>query len=954
MKTETPSSPAAPVAGPEDAEDQPLTKRAKPSPKSAAPSASPPSAPETVLTVRQHKKAVLVEGDTYPVKSKLKELGGTWNRTLKGWIFRPADAPALVEALDRDATVVLTDLRETELKRDGSSAAAPPAAVKGEAPPAAKTEAPPAATTVAAGQAALSAGQRVRVARADKAALNGLTGVVESIDGEFATCRVDGVTRTRRFPVSALDPCPAGGADVSAPEDDDDDEEAPLSRRPRAAPAARTARGGAAEEGDDGGDDDGDDDDESAPLSKRAKASKRASPGEQPRDSAAAADDDDDEDDEDAPLSKRAKAPSKKGAAGSSSKAGGKRKRSAADGDKDDSERSEDADDDDDDDADNSSDDEEAEEDGSEAMLLGIRIAKEVLARGERGDHEGVLSALGASLTRESPFESLRSAYRGLARLIHPDKLSRRFPGATKAFQCLAHAFEVLTAPEVSLPSGKKKGANEPTVGRSNHGCYRTKVLCPRCKASWGHKDSGLQSYDYTFLMMGLKTYHCCGCLFEYGCMSAVHLCPHCNKTVAYHPSMYHSKALCSSCDRTYGFRLYTTGPRVEARLRETLLEQQQKRHKQRAAMAGRAQRRPSEMQLPEGQRRIQLERLFVLGLCDQCPRCGDKHVLGCSEGDKAARKAHLRACNDAAAHAAHAAKVCAEEAKRDARVAGRAAQDDIGSVAAWQFLGGSAGSAWMLTDTQLNEQCAQRGLSTDGARAERLARLTDASREQARAAGEEEPPAVSLPSNLHSLSLMQLAELAAANGIAVPEGSGTDELIELLEVHAGTGDVAIEVHGRIGMSAEEAARVVAEAKAEAQAKEEEAALSAGRRVRVARADKAALNGLTGVVESIDGEFATCRIDGVTKTRRFPVSALDVCPAVSLPSNLHSLSLMQLAELAAANGIAVPEGSGTDELIELLEVHAGTGAACKEDDEDEGSDAKVSDSDEDDDDENDE
>eukprot|EP00966_Prymnesium_polylepis_P249252 5762501-Prymnesium_polylepis.1 len=117
----------------------------------------------------------------------------------------------------------------------------------------------------------------------------------------------------------------------------------------------------------------------------------------------------------------------------------------------------------------------------------------------------------------------MRKAYRALARLLHPDKLGRHFPEATKAFQCLTSAFEALTAP-VPDAKGKKAG---PAVGRSNDGCYRTKVRCPRCKAHWGGPDSGLQPYEYTFFMLGYKTYHCCGRLLDFGCMSAQHHCPH-------------------------------------------------------------------------------------------------------------------------------------------------------------------------------------------------------------------------------------------------------------------------------------------------------------------------------------------------------------------------------------------------------------------------------------------
>ena len=32
-------------------------------------------------------KALLVEGDTFPHRTKLKRMGGKWNRSLRGWVF---------------------------------------------------------------------------------------------------------------------------------------------------------------------------------------------------------------------------------------------------------------------------------------------------------------------------------------------------------------------------------------------------------------------------------------------------------------------------------------------------------------------------------------------------------------------------------------------------------------------------------------------------------------------------------------------------------------------------------------------------------------------------------------------------------------------------------------------------------------------------------------------------
>ena len=79
-------------------------------------------------------------------------------------------------------------------------------------------------------------------------------------------------------------------------------------------------------------------------------------------------------------------------------------------------------------------------------------------------------------MSRDSPFATLRKAYRALAKLIHPDKLGGRFAGATKAFQQLCHAFDTLTAPDLTAPKMGKQRKSQPALARDNHNCFRTKV----------------------------------------------------------------------------------------------------------------------------------------------------------------------------------------------------------------------------------------------------------------------------------------------------------------------------------------------------------------------------------------------------------------------------------------------------------------------------------------------
>jgi hypothetical protein len=51
--------------------------------------------------------------------------------------------------------------------------------------------------------------------------------------------------------------------------------------------------------------------------------------------------------------------------------------------------------------------------------------------------------------------------------------------------------------------------------------------------------------------------------------MTAIHTCPHCEEEVPYQPKDFHTHKNCMHCTRTYGFKLYTTGPRIDATLRE-------------------------------------------------------------------------------------------------------------------------------------------------------------------------------------------------------------------------------------------------------------------------------------------------------------------------------------------------------------------------------------------------
>eukprot|EP00316_Scyphosphaera_apsteinii_P000266 CAMPEP_0119332876 /NCGR_PEP_ID=MMETSP1333-20130426/83811_1 /TAXON_ID=418940 /ORGANISM="Scyphosphaera apsteinii, Strain RCC1455" /LENGTH=652 /DNA_ID=CAMNT_0007342791 /DNA_START=3 /DNA_END=1961 /DNA_ORIENTATION=+ len=416
---------------------------------------------------------------------------------------------------------------------------------------------------------------------------------------------------------------------------------------------------------------------------------------------------------------------------------------------------------------------------------LAVTMAHAVLAASKAGDHEAVLSVLGVAVTYNSPYSLQRKAYLGLARLIHPDKLSSCFPGASTAFQALVKAFEALTTPDMAEPtqSGKGKKKAPKPLPRSNENCFRTRVRCPRCQANWGTADSGLQPYEYSFLMQGLKSYICCGCLFSFGCMSARHYCPLCQEEIDYHPSQFHSQVLCASCDKVFGFKLYSVGPRIEANLRADVLARQQQRHQQRTAQASRKEARVHMgPRLTDEQQRRQAEQAFVIGLRDDCPRCGRRsasEIGNANDADEKKRRMHLRDCTDTADHEAWQKKQQKKSAGRELRAERLKADEEEGNVAAWRLLGSTAESVWLLTDTQLHKQCEEHGIRTEGSREEQLARLSAALNSEG---GPLQLTAESTPANLHAMSLTQLRSVCAAHGLVPPENSGVQELISLLE----------------------------------------------------------------------------------------------------------------------------------------------------------------------------
>lgn len=57
------------------------------------------------VALETHGKAVIVKGDTRPIKDFLKEQGGKWNGKLGGWIYQGSKRSALLDALNKHSAV---------------------------------------------------------------------------------------------------------------------------------------------------------------------------------------------------------------------------------------------------------------------------------------------------------------------------------------------------------------------------------------------------------------------------------------------------------------------------------------------------------------------------------------------------------------------------------------------------------------------------------------------------------------------------------------------------------------------------------------------------------------------------------------------------------------------------------------------------------------------------------
>lgn len=412
------------------------------------------------------------------------------------------------------------------------------------------------------------------------------------------------------------------------------------------------------------------------------------------------------------------------------------------------------------------------------------KLSSKVLELAEVDDFIGILNLGGANLTKSSSVAVLRKAYLKLSLVLHPDK-NKSCPDATKVFQALVNAYERISQPELveeaKVTKGQKKAAK---ISRSNAGCKRTRVRCPRCKTSWSESSvEGNPEYFYNFLMTGIKSFNCATCLLEFGCMTALHECPFCRKSIEYHPNDYHRKITCGrkNCNREFGFYMYHCSERVLKNLKIDLKQLREDRIK---VTEQKRRRLESFRRRRQGCEEVNEEANFLMGLANECPRCG----MLLADLDDEDEISHLRDCKDEKKITENKRKKQNIEDSQAKKKQQQEMQDDVNAKATWDFLGASNDQLWMLTDGALKKECNEQGIDVKGkANHDMITSLVRNRKSQAltkytAATGPAKPTSDSLPSNLHSMTVSQLRAIAASHDIKVGSKLRKDDIIELLQ----------------------------------------------------------------------------------------------------------------------------------------------------------------------------
>jgi len=405
-----------------------------------------------------------------------------------------------------------------------------------------------------------------------------------------------------------------------------------------------------------------------------------------------------------------------------------------------------------------------------------------------------------------------RKAYFLVSAKVHPDKN----PGsqiATKAFQAVVESFERLANPEKfeeddEDDDGKTATKRKKTerVIRGNEGCFVTRIKCPRCKNNWNTNDLGLEDSSYNFIMLGIKQYICGTCFAKFGCMTAIHSCPHCRKPFEYDPDDYHRKITCGNerCKKPFGFWMFKVSEKREMEVKREVKEENEALVKKRAQQKRRNDRATKRVEVggdADDELRVK-EQLFLLMLVDLCPRCGWEVERGMKREEV---QEHLDSCNDKKAIAAHRKKVLEEKAAAAKKESKQETQEEVMAYKTWEHNGRQVGQLWMLSENTIRRECKKLNLSTEGNKHQLIATLGKRIRDQERkmlTMGSSAPGQVShditpihkvdeedLPKNMESMEKDELQCVAASYGIEFDErGDVKMDLMKKLEKARNTG----------------------------------------------------------------------------------------------------------------------------------------------------------------------
>lgn len=426
-------------------------------------------------------------------------------------------------------------------------------------------------------------------------------------------------------------------------------------------------------------------------------------------------------------------------------------------------------------------------------------------------DHLFILCLSGKMINEESSKREMRSAYRKISKLVHPDK-NKGSKGSTTAFQALVTAFETLTNPDAGAPKDRGKHKR---FTRGNTGCHITAIKCPRCHSPWQRELLGLEKPSYNFFMMGIKQYICGLCCMKFGCLTAIHSTPCCKKQYIYEPSMYDEMVQCKVilgvgkttkkqriCSKDFGFHCYKVSERREKEIRSEVKKEAEKNRKSRTASKrrkARLDRRKPEQRLSSAAE----ETLFSIGLFSSCPRCGwEIKSAKSSKVHSLKAKAHLEGCDDASKIKAYQKEKERKRKQEEERKAKEKLEKEMLGLKSWEANGRQIGQLWMLPLSQLVILCKKHGLKTKGSSPDLIKRLfkeikksqalaiTDGSEYNSdkKAAvrydlcGIQHADQEDLPENFHGLEVEELQAVCAGYNIAYRKADTKSDLITKLE----------------------------------------------------------------------------------------------------------------------------------------------------------------------------